>query len=146
MNDTLIITDFSALTKADIQTAGKIAARVELEAGNHNPLQRFILAKRTSEFLESYMAELKSSALNEAEKHGKGASVYNSKIDIHSTGARYDYEADPVYVELQEKVKLRKDLLDLANKSKEPIFDGEGIEVPKVPLKSAGSTTLAIIY
>jgi len=144
--DTLIISEFSALSKAAIQQAGQNAARLELNEGFQNPLQRFILAKRTSEFLESYMAELKPAALTEAEKHGKGTSVFNSKIDIRSTGARYDYEKDPVYADMAEKLKVRKELLDLALKSKDQIFDGEGTEVPRVPMKSAGTTTLAITY
>ena len=146
MKDTLIIFDFSALSKTDIQRVGKNSARKELEQGFNNPLQRFILAKRASEYLESYMSELKPAALNEAEKHGKGTTAFNSKIDIRSTGARYDYEQDPVYVEIAEKLKIRKELLDLALKSKDQIFDSEGVEVPRVPMKSAGATTLAITY
>lgn len=45
------------------------------------------------------------------------------------------YEEDPVCKELAEKLKARQELVKLATKSKDIIFDNEGCEVPKVSSK-----------
>lgn len=51
-----------------------------------------------------------------------------------------NYEEDSVYVELKNKLELRKGLLELARKSKESIPDPDGAEVPKVTSKFSKSS------
>lgn len=43
-----------------------------------------------------------------------------------------NYEEDPVCAELSGKLKERQELVKLATKSKDTIFDTDGCEVPKV--------------
>ena len=50
-------------------------------------------------------------------------------------GVIIDYSQDAEYHDLAERLKARRELLDLAFKRKDPVFDEEGIEVPKVPVK-----------
>ena len=47
--------------------------------------------------------------------------------------------------QLKHKLSQREELLKLALKSDEPIYDGEGVEVPKVSVKYA-SDSLSIKY
>ncbi len=49
----------------------------------------------------------------------------------HDTAVAYD----DIYASLEGKLKQRADLLKVASKSDDPIFDSEGCEVPKVSKK-----------
>ena len=45
------------------------------------------------------------------------------------------YSEDQVYSKLESRIKERSELLKVASKSDDPIFDSEGCEVPKVSKK-----------
>lgn len=51
-----------------------------------------------------------------------------------------NYAEDAVYAELENKLKQRAELLKVASKSNDPIFDHEGCEVPKVSKKYTKSS------
>lgn len=146
MTDVIVISEFAQMSKRDIQQSAHNAASIELAEGNTNPLERFILAKRAITFLEGYSETLKPQAMTEAEKYGKSGNAYASKFELKNSGDRYDYSSDPVYAQIEAQLKARKELLDVARKSKDSIFDSEGVEVPKVPVKSHGSNTIAITF
>ena len=50
-------------------------------------------------------------------------------------GAIYDYKEDPVYASIALMLEQRTELLKTAVKLKDPVYDSEGIEVPKVKVK-----------
>jgi hypothetical protein len=50
-----------------------------------------------------------------------------------------------MWQQLKHKLQQREDLLKIALKSDDPIYDSEGVEVPKVSVKYA-SDSLTIIY
>lgn len=63
----------------------------------------------------------------------KSTETINGVEFIPKNGSKsLNYNEDPIYVELIERVKERELLLKTAKTSKETIFDGEGIEVPRV--------------
>ena len=47
------------------------------------------------------------------------------------------YQEDPIYEELNKQLKQREELLKTALNQSEPMYDSEGIEVPKVSVKYA---------
>ena len=61
---------------------------------------------------------------------------YNGVTFTPKNGAEsLNYAEDDIYVMLENKVKQRAELLKVASKSDDMIFDSEGCEVPKVSKK-----------
>ena len=61
---------------------------------------------------------------------------YNGVTFTPKNGAEsLNYAEDDIYVMLENKVKQRAELLKVASKSDDLIFDSEGCEVPKVSKK-----------
>jgi len=54
------------------------------------------------------------------------------KIEFSEGSMRLNYKDDLVYESLQNQLKQREELLKVAFKSENPIYDHEGVEVPKV--------------
>lgn len=64
------------------------------------------------------------------------ADSYNGVTFTPKNGAEsLNYSEDPVYAELEAKLKQRAELLKVASKSDDPIFDSEGCEIPRVSKK-----------
>lgn len=71
----------------------------------------------------------------------KTTETINGVEFIPKSGAKsLNYNEDPIYNELVEKVKSRELLLKAAKSSKETIFDSDGIEVPVVSESYAKSS------
>jgi hypothetical protein len=99
-------------------------------------------ATRLSEYLKVFVSELRNHVDDKYDKYEcKGV-----KLSFKGTGDRLDYECDEVYSKLKERLKAREELLKLAYKSKDMLFDSEGVEVPKVGVKSASKQTLNINF
>lgn len=120
----------SSFTKKKAEEAGQNLANSIFEDGLLDPLQ-----------VMSNIVRLKS-VIDAAEK------TFREKLDIASSDSyngvnftfkngseKLQYSEDHVVAELEEKIKARKDLVKVATKSKEPIFDEEGNEVTKVSSK-----------
>jgi hypothetical protein len=61
---------------------------------------------------------------------------YNGVTFTPKNGAEsLNYSEDDVYASLEGKLKQRSELLKVASKSDDPIFDSDGCEVPKVSKK-----------
>ena len=64
------------------------------------------------------------------------ADSFNGVTFTPKNGAEsLNYSEDSVYAELEAKLKQRAELLKVASKSLEAIFDAEGCEVPRVSKK-----------
>ena len=64
------------------------------------------------------------------------ADSYNGVTFTPKNGAEsLNYSEDDVYAGLESKLKQRSELLKVASKSDDPIFDSDGCEVPKVSKK-----------
>ena len=50
-------------------------------------------------------------------------------------GAIYDFKEDPVFASIDLMREQRAELLKTAIKLKDPVYDSEGVEVPKVKIK-----------
>ena len=100
------------------------------EQGRQDIKIRYANMAKLMEFIKAFSDELKKELwIVESE------TVDGVEYTLSNTGDRLNYEDDEVYKELSEKLKDRQELLKLAYKSKDVIFDSEGCEVPKVGVK-----------
>jgi hypothetical protein len=132
------------LDKRGLQESGADYARDLMAAGERDPLELIIAARKASEFLGSFIKEMDPHAREELLKYQGTRELEAGKLELGSTGDRPALEEDPVYQEINKKLKERADLLKLARKSSDPVFDSEGIEVPKVGLKTAAREVLKV--
>lgn len=128
-------------TKKKAVEQGKKAANEVLDSGNTDPKKVLSNIVRLKEFFNSFESELRSNISITEETTENGV-----KFTLMNTGDRLDYEQDQVYKQLSDKLKERGELLKLAYKSKDTIFDNEGIEVPKVGIKTHGKETIKLSF
>ena len=121
----------------------------EIESGNLNPLEVFIECHVIKKFTDALMKVAKDRATEEAHKYAKGESApFGVGMSIRGGRTELDYDQDEEYGRLKQELKARKDLLDMAYKSKGKahIADPEGEEVPVVDVKKIHESSLAITY
>lgn len=130
------------ITKKEIVVKAKDDVKTMVDSGEVDIAEAVIDATRLSEYLKVFVSELRNHVDDKYDKYEcKGV-----KLTFKGTGDRLDYECDEVYSEIKERLKEREELLKLSYKSKGMIFDSEGVEVPRVGLKSASKQTLNINF
>lgn len=132
------------ITKKEVKSKAEQDAKALIDAGNADVADAFVDATRITEYLTTFVGELKKHI--SPDEYGKEYATKSAKITFRGTGDRLDYEQDEVYADLKERLKAREDLLKLAYKSKDMLFDSEGVEAPKVGVKSVSKETVVITY
>ena len=135
--------NFPEMSKKDLEQAGAQRAAELMAQGEHNEYQALAAGERLKTFAESFCKQLRKDIHALPEKNYK---AYGVEFSTMNTGDRYDYAADPIYADIARQLKEREDLLKLALKSANPIYDHEGIEVPKVPVKTFGSEVIKLKF
>lgn len=133
---------FPELSKKEIEQQGYLKAFNMMQEGEHDEFRLLASAERLKTYTESFCKELRKH-VNLTEKTYKAHGVEFSTMN---TGDRYDFEQDDVYKTLKEQLKEREDLLKLALKSKNQIFDADGVEVPRVGIKTYGSEVIKLKF
>lgn len=144
------------LVNQDIDLTKLSRKELKIEAGNkyesllgEGMFNEFQTHKNIDQII-TYFTELKSKSEQYVREQlisiGKTYSENNIEFSTRQGYAMYDFESDAVYRELNEKLNARKELLKLAVKNKDMIFDSEGVEVPKVPVKGYTKDSLIIKY
>jgi chromatin segregation and condensation protein Rec8/ScpA/Scc1 (kleisin family) len=128
-------------TKKEAIAQGKIMAKDILDRGEVTPVNALSNIARLKEFINALESELRSNIII-TEKHTENGVEFS----LRNTGDRLDYEADEIYKELSDKLKDRTELLKTSFKSKDTIYDGEGVEIPKVPIKSVGKQVINLKF
>ena len=113
-------------TKKQIQSNAQNFVTELIENGEQDKLEMFAQAVRINEALSIVTDSLKKSLPNE------NFEVYGIKGQYRNGGETLNYSEDHIYAELQEKLKQRAELIKVATKSNDPIYDSEGFEVTKV--------------
>jgi hypothetical protein len=139
MREQEVMTDNFLPTKKEITQTSKDFAKKIIEDGEHNLYEVFAQSTRLKEALTVVEKEIKSKLPDESFES------FGIKGSFRNGGAIPQYEDDYVYFQLKKQLDNRKLLLDTALKSEEPIYDNEGIEVPKVSKKQRKSS-LAITF
>lgn len=131
-----------SIPKKEIVAKAKDDVKAMVDSGKVDIAEAVVDATRLSEYLKVFVSELRNHVDDKYDKYEcKGV-----KLSFKGTGDRLDYEKDEVYSELKERLKAREELLKLAYKSKDMLFDSEGVDVPKVGVKSASKQTLNINF
>ena len=133
-----------SLRKKEIKERAEIDVELLLDRGELDIANSFMDATRMNEYLTVFTKELKKHITEE--EYGKDYEVKGAKISFRNSGDRLDYNEDEVYKSLGEKLKERELILKTASKSKDMIFDSEGVEVPKVGIKTFGNESVVITY
>ena len=121
-------------SKKEIQLSAKSFVSNLLEAGQTDKMELYAQAMRINEALQIVTDELKNSIPQE------NFEAFGIKGTYRAGGESLNYKEDVVYAELEQKLKERAELIKVATKSKDTIYDSEGIEVTKVsstPRKSS---------
>ena len=111
--------------KKEIQFSAKEFITEILDAGEGDKFELFAQAKRMSEALEVVTAKLLESLPQE------NFEAFGLKGTFRNGGSVLNYSEDFLWAELNEKLKERAELLKLASKSKDSIYDSNGIEVTR---------------
>jgi hypothetical protein len=120
--------------KLEIQLSAKTFIKEVLDAGEIDKFELLAQAKRMGEALEVINAEL-IKVIPQENFEG-----YGLKGTFRSGGETINYKDCEVWNDINRELKEREDLLKLALKSHNEIYDEAGVQVPKVsttPRKSS---------
>ena len=133
VNTTNFLPSKKELKKSSLEFANGI-----VESGDYNITEVYSQALRLKESLTTIESILKDSLPQEKFE------AYGIKATYRNGGDTINFKDDEVIKQLEKKIAERKELLKVALKSENSIYDSEGIEVPKVsttPRKSGLSIT-----
>jgi adenylosuccinate synthase len=120
--------------KLEIQLSAKTFIKEVLDAGEIDKIELLAQAKRMGEALDVINAEL-IKVLPQENFEG-----YGLKGTFRSGGETINFKDCEVWSDINRELKEREDLLKLALKSQNEIYDAAGVQVPKVsttPRKSS---------
>ena len=126
-------------SKKEIQLSAKSFVSNLLDAGQTDKMELYAQAVRINEALQIVTDELKNSIPQE------NFEAFGIKGTYRSGGETLNYKEDLVYAELEQKLKERAELIKVATKSKDTIYDSEGWEVTKVS-STQRKSSLAISF
>jgi hypothetical protein len=131
------------MSKNEIQLEAQHQLEQVWEQGEIDEWKLLAITARNKAFWETFEKSAREKVNGVPEKNYK---AFGCEFSTMNTGDRKDYSSDPIYADLERQLKERKDLLDLAFKSTQPIYDQHGAEVPKVPIKTFGGEVLKIKF
>jgi hypothetical protein len=126
-------------SKKEIQLSAKSFVSNLLDAGTTDKMELYAQSVRINEALQIVTDELKNSIPQE------NFEAFGIKGTYRSGGETLNYKEDLVYAELEAKLKERAELIKVATKSKDTIYDSEGVEVTKVS-STQRKSSLAISF
>lgn len=132
-----------SMSKNEIQLEAQHQLEQVWEQGEIDEWKLLAITARNKAFWETFEKSAREKVNGVPEKTYK---AFGCEFSTMNTGDRKDYSEDPFYADLEFRLKQRKELLDLAFKSSEPIYDQYGCEVPKVPIKTFGGEVLKIKF
>jgi hypothetical protein len=121
-------------TKKELQKSSKEFAKQLLDSGDYNIEELYSQALRMKEAIEIIESELKSSLPID------GFEAFGIKAIFRNGGDTINYKDDKTWSDIKKQLTDRESLLKHALKSNEIVYDGEGVEVPKIsttPRKSS---------
>ena len=122
-----IVTLYDAtFTKKEAQTTGINLAKQIIEGGEVSKHEALANLVRLNEVISNAITEIKESVSNEK------VTVLGVEFTPVNGRTMYNFKEDYTWNDLNNKLKQREELLKVALKSDETIYDSEGIEVPKV--------------
>jgi hypothetical protein len=115
-------------TKAELKGKAQSIMDEIKESGDFS-LVNYARLRQYKEFIDSLESLMRDEAYSEMNGAEESLDLGNVKLGLSSTGERLNYEVDPVYAELLQKLKNREKILKLRQTD-------ESINVTKVPVKT----------
>jgi hypothetical protein len=106
-----------------------------VQNGYINALDVFATFKKLEGIFNDAKKQVDELAILEAEKYDKTFTYQNVQFTKRDGAERLNFNEDDVCQKLELSLKERKELVKLATKSKDAIYDADGVEVPKVSSK-----------
>ena len=131
-------------TKKEAKSQGVKTAKDIIERAEKDPFEVLSNVVRLKEFINAFETEFKKA--DAFEQIDKNYNKNGVEFSTRNSGDRLDYEKDVVYKDLKKQLDDRTALLKLAYKSKDVIYDSDGADVPKVPIKTHGKNSLVITF
>lgn len=122
-------------TKSKATATGEQLVAKVFEEGLKNPLDVFSNIVRLKAVIEAADKAFRE-RLNLLSADSFNGVTFTPKNGSESL----NYADDLIYSQIEQKLKERAELLKVASKSGDPIFDSEGCEVPKVTKKYTKSS------
>jgi protoheme ferro-lyase len=135
---------YPELSKKDIQNIGNQQAMDLIAAAEQDEFKVLAVGERLSVFTDAFCSKLREEIVNKG--FDDKFSAHGIEFSTRSTGDTYDWELDEEYSRIKKQLKEREELLKLAIKSENPIYDHQGVEVPRLPKKRAGYKTLTLKF
>jgi hypothetical protein len=143
--------DFNNINKAALaKVSGAVVDKVM--SGDEDPLKTYIKAKAISEVANGIISDLKSVAVDEAEKYGSDeAKMLGCEFMVKNGATSYSYEHDEEWNKINDKIKeltatrkaREKKMVD-ATKYAELIDDATGEVIPPAIVKKSGASILTV--
>lgn len=121
-------------TKKELQKSSSDFIYSVLESGNHDLKLLYTQAVRLKETINIIEKELKS------ELHDEDFEAFGVKGKYSQGGYTLDFTEDDIHKDLTFQLKAREELLKASDKSKDIIYDSEGVEIPKLKRKYRASS------
>jgi hypothetical protein len=135
MRETDIVSLYDAtFTKKEAIRTGQNLAQNIIDNGNVSKHEALANLVRLQEVVSNAVAILKDSVSDEK------ISLLGFEFAPMNGRSMPQFSDDEVWQELSKKIKQREELLKVAMKSDEPIYDNEGVEVPKINCKFSKSS------
>jgi hypothetical protein len=129
------------ISKDDIKEKAERDALTIMNEGDFYADEVLVDAVRISDYLTTFIRTLRDN-INEEKTRDALKGV---KISFKNAPSRLNYSEDTTWQEIKEKLSEREELLKLAEKSKDAIYDADGAEVPRVS-RSGGGRSINLKY
>jgi len=109
-------------------------AKQVIDSGIYNEYELYAQGIRAEEAFKAFNQTIRGHLPQE------NVTIFGVEIKHVTRKDKLNYSDDDVYSAIQEQLKQRKTLLDTAYQSDTPIYDKDGVQVPKVsttPVKSS---------
>ena len=124
----------ATFTKKEAQSVGVNLAKQIIDGGNVSKHECLANLVRLNEVISNAITELKESVSDEK------VTILGVEFTPMNGRTMYNFKEDELWNSLNNKIKQREELLKVALKSDEIIFDAEGCEVPKISTSSSKSS------
>lgn len=124
----------ATFTKKEAQSVGIKLANQIIEGGNVSKHECLANLVRLNEVITNAITELKESVFHEK------VTILGVEFTPVNGRTIYNFNEDELWSILNKKIKQREELLKLALKSDETIYDSDGVEVTKVSTSNAKSS------
>jgi len=115
--------------------------------GEASALETYIEARKQEEYYKKLAEAVKELAIEEREQYPEKSLILNeTKIELSYSGDRLNYNEDNTFNQLDSALKQRQKELKEAYNSNNTHVDCDGVEVPKVGIKTHGKRIIKLSY